>query len=194
MFINWQAKELGLKIVYCGAALSGKTTNLETIHAKIDPRSRGDLVSLKTREDRTIFFDFMQVEFGEIKGLKPKFNLYTVPGQVVYLASRRLVLQGADGAVFVVDSRALRLMENIRAWIDLQANLRGLGQNPATFPIIIQYNKRDLPNALPVETLRTRMCLSRRVQIEAVALQGTGVFETLKQVIRAVANLSFERL
>jgi mutual gliding-motility protein MglA len=194
VFINWQAKEIGLKIVYYGAARSGKTTNLETIYAKIDPRSRGDLVSLKTREDRTIFFDFVQVEFGEVKGLKPKFNLYTVPGQGVYLASRRLVLQGADGAVFVVDSQAQNLMENIRAWNDLQANLRGLGQNPATFPIIIQYNKRDLPNALPVETLRTRMGFSRCTQIEAVALQGTGVLETLKQAIRAVAHRSFDRL
>lgn len=194
VFINWPAKELNLKIVYFGTALSGKTTNLETIYAKIDPRLRGDIVSLKTREDRTIFFDFMQVELGEINGLKPKFNLYTVPGQVFYLASRKLVLQGADGAVFVVDSQAQRLIDNIHAWIDLQANLRELGQNPSTFPIIIQYNKRDLPNALPVETLRTKMCLSRRVQTEAVALQGTGVFETLKQVIRAVANVSFERL
>ena len=103
MFINWQSKEINLKIVYYGAALSGKTTNLEWMHQKIAPTMRGNLVSLKTREDRTIFFDFMQIELGEIKGLKPKFNLYTVPGQVFYVASRKLVLQGADGVVFVVE-------------------------------------------------------------------------------------------
>jgi signal recognition particle receptor subunit beta len=194
VFINWQARELGLKIVYYGVALCGKTTNLQAIYARIDPRLRGDLVALKTREDRTIFFDFVQVEFGEIKGLKPKFNLYTVPGQVIYVASRRLVLQGADGAVFVVDTQAHRLMENIYAWIDLQANLSGLGHNPGTFPIVIQYNKRDLPNALPIETLRSKMGLGRRTQIEAVASQGIGVLETLKQAIRAVANHSLERL
>ncbi len=194
MFINWQSKELSLKIVYYGAALSGKTTNLEVIHSRMDPHSRGDLVSLKTREDRTIFFDFMQIELGEIKGLKPKFNLYTVPGQVFYLASRKLVLQGADGVVFVIDSQPDRMKENIETWNNLQSNLRELGQDPASFPIVIQYNKRDVPDALPVDSIRSHFVFDGRPQIEAVAVQGIGVFETLKPAIRSVIGHILKRL
>lgn len=188
MFINWKSKEISLKLVYYGAALSGKTTNLEYIHTKMDPRLRGQLVSLKTREDRTIFFDFMQIELGEIKGLKPRFNLYTVPGQVYYITSRKLVLQGADGVIFVVDSQASRLEENLTTWRNLQENLRDLGYEPAAFPIIFQYNKRDLTEALPIETLRTRLGCNGHLQIEAVASRGIGVFETLKPAIKTVMN------
>jgi signal recognition particle receptor subunit beta len=194
MFINWQSKEISLKIVYYGAALCGKTTNLEVIHNRMDPQSRGELVSLKTREDRTIFFDFMQIELGEIKGLKPRFNLYTVPGQVIYLASRKLVLQGADGVVFVVDSQPDRMKDNIETWNNLHANLRGLGQDPANFPIVVQYNKRDLPDALPVETLRAKMGFNGHPQIEAVAVQGIGVFETLRPAIRYVLGYILQQL
>ncbi len=194
MFINWQSKEINLKLVYYGAALSGKTTNLEYIHSQMDPRSRGDLVSLKTREDRTIFFDFMQIELGVIKGLKPKFNLYTVPGQVFYLASRKLVLQGADGVVFVIDSGPDRLSENIDAWTNLMANLRDLGQEPSAFPIILQYNKRDLPNALPIETLRSRLGVDGQLQFEAIATRGVGVFETLRPTIKSVMGSVLKRI
>ncbi len=194
MFINWQSKEISLKLVYYGAALSGKTTNLEYIHSKMDPHSRGDLVSLKTREDRTIFFDFMQIELGAIKELKPKFNLYTVPGQVFYLASRKLVLQGADGVVFVVDSNPDRLTENLDAWRNLTTNLRELGQDPSKFPIILQYNKRDLPNALSIETLRSHLGINGHLQFEAVATQGVGVFETLRPTIKTVMSNVLRRI
>ena len=194
MFINWQSKEINLKIVYYGAALSGKTTNLEWMHQKIAPSMRGNLVSLKTREDRTIFFDFMQIELGEIKGLKPKFNLYTVPGQVFYVASRKLVLQGADGVVFVADSQPDRMKENIETWQNLQMNLRDLGNDPATFPVVLQYNKRDMPNAMPVEKMRAELGCNGRLQIEAIAVQGIGVFETLRPTIRSVLDKIMTRL
>lgn len=194
MFINWQTREISLKIVYYGPAMSGKTTNLEFIHKAMDPKARGDLVSLKTREDRTIFFDFMQIELGEVKGLKPKFNLYTVPGQVFYLASRKLVLQGADGVVFVADSQPERLAENVETWKNLQANLRELGQNPLTFPIVFQYNKRDAPDAVPIETLRTHLGCNGHLQVEAVAVKGVGVFETLRPTIKTVMGNLTKRL
>jgi signal recognition particle receptor subunit beta len=186
MFINWKQKEVNLKIVYYGAALCGKTTNLEQIHNRIDTKLRSDLVSLKTREDRTIFFDFMQIELNEIKGLKPKFNLYTVPGQVYYLASRKLVLQGADGVVFVVDSQADRLNDNVETLQNLYGNLRDLGLDPAQIPLIFQFNKRDLPQALPLSTLRDELGCNGHLQIEAIASEGIGVFETLKPTIRGV--------
>lgn len=194
MFINWHSRELSLKIVYYGAALSGKTTNLEMIHRKMDPQARGNLVSLKTREDRTIFFDFMQIELGEIKGLKPKFNLYTVPGQIIYLASRKLVLQGADGVVFVVDSQPDRLDENVETWKNLQSNLRELGQDFSSFPIVVQFNKRDVPDAMPIEALRGELGFDGQPQIEAIALQGIGVFETLRPAIRSVIGSVMKRL
>lgn len=194
MFINWHTRELSLKIVYYGAAMSGKTTNLEMIHKKMDPQARGNLVSLKTREDRTIFFDFMQIELGEIKGLKPKFNLYTVPGQIIYLASRKLVLQGADGVVFVVDSQPQRLKDNVETWKNLLSNLKELGQDLARFPIVVQFNKRDVPDALPLATLRGELGFDSQTQIEAIALQGIGVFETLRPAIRSVTGSVMKRL
>jgi signal recognition particle receptor subunit beta len=194
MFINWKTKEVSLKIVYYGPSLSGKTTNLEFIHARMAPEMRGDLVSLKTREDRTIFFDFLQIELGHVKGLKPKFNLYTVPGQVYYLASRKLVLQGADGVVFVADSNPQRLADNIEAWNNLLSNLRDLGQSPAAFPTIIQYNKRDLPDAISLDTLRANLGCNGRTQTEAIASKGIGVFETLKPAIRLVMNAVQQRI
>lgn len=194
MFINWKSKEVNLKIVYYGPSLSGKTTNLEFIYAQMAPQMRGELVSLKTREDRTIFFDFLQIELGSIKGLKPKFNLYTVPGQIYYLASRKLVLQGADGVVFVADSSPQRVAENIEAWNNLHSNLRELGQNPATFPTIIQYNKRDLPDAMPLGSMRADLACNGRTQVEAIATQGIGVFETLKPAIRLVMNVVQQRI
>src|SRR5574341_140350 len=188
MFINWKLREINLKIVYYGAALCGKTTNLEYIHAKMDPNLRGDLISLKTREDRTIFFDFLQIELGQIQGLTPKFNLYTVPGQIYYLASRKLVLQGADGVVFVADSQPQRRQENLDTLQNLYTNMRELGQDPASLPIVFQYNKRDLPDAVSIETLRADLDCNGHPQIEAIATQGIGVFETLKPAIRATVH------
>lgn len=188
MFINWKTRALQLKLVYYGASLCGKTTNLEFIHAHLAPQARGQLISLKTREDRTIFFDFMQIELGSIQGLVPKFSLYTVPGQVYYLASRKLVLQGADGVVFVIDSQAHRLAENVEAWQNLKANLRALGHDPSHFPTVIQYNKRDAPDALPVQALRSRFACNGLAQVEAIASQGVGVFETLKPALGVIVR------
>jgi signal recognition particle receptor subunit beta len=188
MFINWKMREINLKIVYYGPALSGKTTNLEYIHSKLKPELRGELISLKTREDRTIFFDFLQLEVGEIKGLKPKFNLYTVPGQVIYAASRKLVLQGADGVVFVADSQWDRLQDNVESMRNLENNLRQLGCNPAHLPLTIQYNKRDLPNRAPITVLKARLGRNGVTHIESVAIRGIGVFDTLKMIINAVVT------
>ncbi|MBI3286645.1 MAG: gliding-motility protein MglA [Chloroflexi bacterium] len=188
MFINWKLREINLKIVYYGPALSGKTTNLEYIHAQIDPRRRGELVSLKTHGDRTIYFDFMQLELGEIKRFKPKFNLYTVPGQVIYVASRKLVLQGADGVVYVADSGPDRLEENVEALRDLERNLRELGYDPERIPLVLQYNKRDLPNAVPLDLLSRSLARNGAPQFEAVATRGLGVLDTLKAAIHLVVS------
>ena len=186
MYINLKLREISLKIVYYGPALSGKTTNLEYIHDRINPRLRGDLVSLKTGADRTLYFDFMQLELGEIKRFKPKFNLYTVPGQVIYVASRKLVLQGVDGVVYVADSGPDRLQENVETLGDLERNLRELGYDPGRIPLVLQYNKRDLPNAGPLDLLSRSLARNGALQFEAVASAGTGVFDTLKAAINLV--------
>jgi len=188
MFINWKLREVNLKIVYYGPAMSGKTTNLQHIHAKTNPALRSELVSLKTREDRTIFFDFMQIELSPIKGLKPKFQLYTVPGQTYYLATRKVVLQGCDGVVFVVDSQKERLDENRETLANLHTNLRELGLASAQLPIIYQLNKRDLPSALEADALKRQLGIINNVPcFTATAAQGIGVFETLKAALTAVA-------
>jgi signal recognition particle receptor subunit beta len=155
VFINRKLGELNLKIVYHGPALSGKTTNLEYIHASVAPELRGELVSLKTQEDRTLFFDFLQLEVGRVKGLKPKFNLYTVPGQVIYAATRKLVLEGADGVIFVADSQQNRLRENVDLLANLGSHLSGIGYRLSDFPLIVQCNKQDLPGVLPPEVLKS---------------------------------------
>lgn len=188
MFINWKMREITLKIVYYGPALSGKTTNLERIHARTNPALRGELISLKTRGDRTLYFDFMQLELGRIKGLKPKFNLYTVPGQPCYVASRRLVLQGADAVVYVADSQLNRLKANIETMRNLKANLHALGVNPGEFPLVLQYNKRDLPSIAPVALMRMQLARDGVPQFQSVATEGVGVVETLKAAINLVVS------
>jgi signal recognition particle receptor subunit beta len=188
MFINWKMREINLKVVYYGPSLSGKTTNLEYIHFRTNPEARGELISLKTRGDRTLYFDFMQLELGRIKGLKPKFNLYTVPGQPCYVASRRLVLQGADGVVYVADSQLNRLRANIETMRSLQQNLRVLGVNPQEFPLVLQYNKRDLPGIAPVALLRMQLAHDGVPQYQSVATDGIGVLETLKSAINLVIS------
>lgn len=189
MFINWKLRELNLKIVYYGPALSGKTTNLQIIHERTNPRLRGELVSLKTREDRTIFFDFLQLELGQIKGLKPKFNLYTVPGQVIYATSRKLVLQGADGVIFVADSQMSRLADNIQSYKAMQQHLAELGMDPRRMPCVVQYNKRDLPVVAPVVLLKRYFAPNGSTPaFESIATQGVGVFETLKASINLVVS------
>jgi signal recognition particle receptor subunit beta len=188
MFINWALQEINLKIVYYGPGMSGKTTNLEYVHSKLDPSLTGELVTLKTKEDRTIFFDFMQIEVGKIKGKKPKFNLYTVPGQVYYASSRKIILNGVDGVVFVADSQADRMEGNIETLLDLEKNLTSMGYSLENFPWVIQYNKRDLPNSESIEALQKKLNFFNVPHFEGVAIRGTGVFDTLKAVINLVVK------
>ena len=186
MFINWALGELNLKIVYYGAALSGKTTNLQYIHARTPANLRGRLISLKTQQDRTLLFDFLQLEMGKVNNLKPKYKLYTVPGQVYYAASRRLILQGTDGVVFVADSQAGRMAENQESWYTMEQHLIELGHDISTFPIIVQFNKRDLPHVISATELRNQLGVQQRPCFEASALRGNGVFDTLKAIMNAV--------
>ena len=194
MFINWKLREINLKIVYYGPALSGKTTNLQYIHAKTNPNIRGELVSLKTRGDRTLYFDFLQLELGQIAGLKPRFNLYTVPGQSYYVGSRRLVLQGADGIVFVADSQRERFQANLEAVKDMAENLRSLGLNPESMPLVLQCNKQDLPNAVQPSVLQRRLGMTKVTCFPSVAIKGTGVFDTLKAIINLVVAQAQKKL
>lgn len=188
MFINWQLRQINLKVVYYGPALSGKTTNLEQIHLKIDPSRRSDLVSLKTYEDRTLYFDFLQLELGKINGLTPKIQLYTVPGQAFYEASRKLVLRGADGVVFVADSGSNRINDNIESWQNMLKHLVSFDLDPDKMPLVVQFNKQDLPNALPAPFMQNILnCQNRRI-ILSVANTGNGVFDTLKAIISGVVT------
>ena len=188
MFINWALQEINLKIVFYGPGMSGKTTNLEYVHSKLDPSLTGELVTLKTKEDRTIFFDFMQIEVGRIKGKKPKFNLYTVPGQVYYASSRKIILNGVDGIVFVADSQKDRMEGNIETLLDLENNLMSMGYSLENFPWVIQYNKRDLPNTESIDYLQKKLNFFNVPHFEAVAIKGTGVFDTLKAIINLVVQ------
>jgi hypothetical protein len=188
MFINWALHEVNLKIVYYGPGLSGKTTNLEYIYNKIDPSLRGDLITLKTREERTLYFDFLQLEIGRIKGMKPKFNLYTIPGQVYYAYSRKIILRGVDGIVFVADCQADRMTENLDSLMDLEQNLIDEGLTLENFPWVLQYNKRDLPRVLSVSEMNAKLNFQSVPTIEAVASRGIGVLETLKTAIHCVVG------
>ncbi len=188
MFINWALQEINLKIVYYGPGMSGKTTNLEYIHSRLDPSLTGELVTLKTKEDRTIFFDFMQIEVGQIKGKKPKFNLYTVPGQVYYASSRKIILNGVDGVVFVADSQKDRMEGNIETLLDLENNLMTMGYSLENYPWVIQYNKRDLPNTESIDILQKKLNFFNVPYFESVAIKGTGVFDTLKSIINLVVQ------
>lgn len=188
MFINYGLNQIDLKIVYYGPGFSGKTTNLEWAHSNIDPTLRSDILNLKTKEDRTIFFDFMQFEVGKIKGLTPKFNLYTVPGQDIYTVSRKIILNGVDGIIYVADSSPDRMRDNLFTLIDLVKNLRANKHQVEEFPIIMQYNKRDVENAAPVEYLRKTLNRFNAPEFEACAIKGEGVFECLKTAIELVVN------
>lgn len=190
MFINWAQKELNLKIVYYGPGLSGKTTNLEYIYSQINPTCRGDLVTLKTREERTLYFDFLQVEFGKIKGLRPKFNLYTIPGQIYYTESRRIILRGVDGVVFVADSQEDRSFDNLDSLLDLEQNLIRNGHSLDNFPWVLQLNKEDLATPASIADLRQKLNFLNVPTLTAVASQGKGVLETLKMAIQnTVSNV-----
>ena len=185
--IKYASREINCKLVYYGPGLGGKTTNLEYIYGKINPETRGKLISLATEQERTLFFDFLPVDLGAIRGFKTRFHLYTVPGQVYYNASRRLILKGVDGIVFVADSQAERMDANIAAMENLYENLADYGYDHQQVPIALQYNKRDLPSAVPVEELRAHLNPSEQLpEFPAVAVSGKGVFDTLKSVSKLV--------
>jgi signal recognition particle receptor subunit beta len=184
--INYASREINCKIVYYGPGLGGKTTNLEYIYEKVAPSTRGKLISLATETERTLFFDFLPVDLGNIRGFKTRFHLYTVPGQVYYNASRKLILKGVDGVVFVADSQVERLDANIEAMHNLYENLAEYGLDPREMPFVVQYNKRDLPNVAPVQELEANLNPTRVPAFEAVATRGIGVFDTLKAVSKLV--------
>jgi signal recognition particle receptor subunit beta len=186
--INYAAREISVKIVYYGPGLSGKTTNLQVIHRKVPQEYRSDMVSLATETDRTLFFDFLPLDLGKIKGFTTKFQLYTVPGQVYYNATRKLVLRGVDGVVFVADSNPEKMQENLESFQNLEENLVEYGYQRENIPIILQYNKRDLPNALPVEELQRMFNKYNLPWSEAVANKGKGVFESLKLIGKIVLD------
>ena len=185
-FINYAQHEINCKIVYYGPGLCGKTTNLQHIYDRTSPASKGRLISLATETDRTLFFDFLPLELGEIRGFKARLHLYTVPGQVFYDASRRLILRGVDGVVFVADSQEARMEANAESIRNLDRNLREQGYDIATLPYVLQFNKRDLPTAVPVDEMHSRLNIKGEPTFEAIATTGLGVFETLKASAKQV--------
>ena len=185
-FINFAAREINCKIVYYGAGLGGKTTNLQWIFDQTRAQTGGKMISLATETDRTLFFDFLPLDLGTVRGFKTRFHLYTVPGQVFYDASRKLILRGVDGVVFVADSQEERMDANIEALENLEENLREHNYDFKKIPYVLQLNKRDLPSALPVEDLKTVLSRKNEPVFEAVAFKGIGVFETLKECGRMV--------
>jgi hypothetical protein len=185
-FINYSSREINCKLVYYGPGLGGKTTNLQFIYARTSPEAKGKMISLATETERTLFFDFLPLSLGEIRGFKTRFHLYTVPGQVFYDASRKLILKGVDGVVFVADSQIERMEANIESLENLRLNLAEQGYDLDKLPYIVQYNKRDLPNAAPLDEMRQLLNPTRVPEFEACATSGIGVFETLKAIARAV--------
>ena len=183
-FINFAAKEINCKLVYYGAGLGGKTTNLEKVY-ELTPH-KGKMISLATESDRTLFFDFLPLDLGTVRGFKTRFHLYTVPGQVFYDASRKLILRGVDGVVFVADSQAERMDANIESIENLEDNLKEHGYDFMKIPYVLQLNKRDLPNVLPVDALAKELRRKDEPIVEAVAYKGVGIFETLKEISRLV--------
>jgi mutual gliding-motility protein MglA len=185
-FINYSSREINCKIVYYGPGLCGKTTNLQYIYNKTNPEAKGKMISLATETERTLFFDFLPLSLGEIRGFRTRFHLYTVPGQVFYDASRKLILKGVDGVVFVGDSQMERMEANIESLDNLRTNLAEQGYDLDKLPYVVQYNKRDLPNATPLPELHEVLNPTKVPEFEAVATKGNGVFDTLKAVAKLV--------
>jgi signal recognition particle receptor subunit beta len=185
-FINFPAREINCKLVYYGPGLGGKTANLQWIYDHTGTTQKGKMVSLATETDRTLFFDFLPLDLGTVRGFKTRFHLYTVPGQVFYEASRRLILKGADGVVFVADSQEERLDANLETLDNLREHLKDHNLDFNTIPYVLQLNKRDLPNILPVEELQKQLSVKGEPAIEAVAITGQGIFDTLKEVAKLV--------
>lgn len=185
-FINYAAKELNCKIVYYGPGLGGKTTNLQYIYNTTNPDSKGKMISLTGETERTLFFDFLPLNIGEIRGFKTRFHLYTVPGQHFYDASRKLVLKGVDGIVFVADSNVDRMEDNLESLKSLDSNLREQGYDMHQIPFVFQWNKRDVENPIPVRVLHDQLNTFGAEEFEAVAVKGVGVFDTLKSASKQI--------
>jgi signal recognition particle receptor subunit beta len=185
-YINYSSREINCKIVYYGPGLCGKTTNLQFIYKKTRPEAKGRMITLATETERTLFFDFLPLALGDIRGFKTRFHLYTVPGQIFYDASRKLILKGVDGIVFVADSQIERMDANIESFENMKTNLEDQGYSLAQIPYIIQYNKRDMPNIVPVPEFKKVLNANSVPDFEAVALDGIGVFETLKTIVKLV--------
>jgi mutual gliding-motility protein MglA len=185
-FINYASREINVKLVYYGPGLCGKTTNLQYIYEKTNPNAKGKLISLATETDRTLFFDFLPLDLGTVRGFKTRFHLYTVPGQVFYDASRKLILKGVDGVIFVADSQEARGDANLEAIENLKSNLVDHGFDLNTIPYVLQLNKRDLPTAIPLEEMLRSLRIKNEPYYEAVAVKGIGVFDTLKACAKQV--------
>ena len=187
-FINYASREINCKIVYYGPGLCGKTTNLQLSYEKTNPQNQGQLISLATETDRTLFFDFLPLDLGTVRGFRTRFHLYTVPGQVFYDASRKLILKGVDGVIFVADSQEARQDANLESLDNLRINLRENGFDLATVPYALQLNKRDMPTAMPYDLMFRELNIKGEPTFEAVATKGQGVFETLKAVAKQVLH------
>jgi signal recognition particle receptor subunit beta len=185
-FINYVAREINCKIVYYGPGLGGKTTNLQYVYGITNPENKGKMISLATETERTLFFDFLPIDLGKIRGLRTRFHLYTVPGQVFYDASRKLILRGVDGVVFVADSQEERLDANLESLENLRDNMKEQGFDINKVPYVLQLNKRDLPNVLPADELKRLLLVKGEPVFDAVATKGIGVLDTLKAVARQV--------
>ena len=184
--INIATHEIHCKIVYYGIGYCGKTTNLQHVFKSINPNVRGDMLSIATETERTLFFDFLPLDLGTVHGFRTRFHLYTVPGQILYERTRLAVLNGADGIVFVVDSQAEKFEENVQSIAELEINMRRIGKNLGNFPFIMQWNKRDVPSALPVNVLERYLNRRRVPSYEAIASNGKGVFATLRAISKNV--------
>lgn len=185
-YVNYASREINCKIVYYGPGLGGKTTNLQYIYERTSPHLKGKLISLATETDRTLFFDFLPLDLGTIKGFRTRLHLYTVPGQVFYNASRKLILKGVDGIIMVSDSQIERMDANIESLKNLQDNLKECGYDLMNIPYVLQLNKRDLPNIVPVDEMKKKMVMKGEPMFESVAIQGIGVFATLKSISKLV--------
>lgn len=186
--VNYAAREINCKIVYYGTGLGGKTTNLKYIHSQLAPTTRGELISLATETERTLFFDFLPLDLGSVQGFKTRFSLYTVPGQVEYNASRKLILNGVDGIIFVADSDVMRSKENVESLQNMIENLAEYSLTLDNIPWVLQYNKRDLASAMAIERMEKELNIRGVPSFEAVACEGLGVFATLKAISKLILN------
>ena len=185
-FVNYNTREVNCKVVYYGPGLGGKTTNIQYIYKKTAGEHKGDIISLNTENERTLFFDFLPLNLGEIRGFKTRFHLYTVPGQVFYEASRKLILRGVDGIVFVADSQVNKLEANLKSLESLENNLTEQGYNVAQIPLVMQWNKRDLPNIMSESDMQKELNKWDRPTFPSTAIKGDGVFETLKMISKLI--------